>query len=164
MFRDLTRFAVAAASVLGAVVARAENMAPACPSPLANVEWPNNLGTPASAASGGSLCLQGDPAAVQLEVHRTTVAAVLAALSTAYRISYQSATALDQARDGTYSGPLGQVIARMLAGYNYVIKNDGEALTVIIIGRTGDQPAAGAIATQADEKPVRAAARVSRNR
>jgi hypothetical protein len=41
--------------------------------------------------------------------------------------------------DGTYAGPLGQVLSRLLAGYNYAIKQGDAEIDVIIVSSHGEQ-------------------------
>ncbi len=87
-------------------------------------------------ALGASLQLQGDPAAVRLETRRTSLASVLAALGAAYHMSIRSAVMLDELRDGTYTGSLRYVIARLLDGYNYVIEENHATLDVFVVGKS----------------------------
>jgi hypothetical protein len=111
--------------------------------------------------TGSSLCVQGGPAAVQLEVRRTTIAAALSALFAAYQVSYRSTAALDEERDGTFRGSLRYVISRLLEGYNYVIKQQNSNLAVIIFNKKGQQAIPGQVITEANQNRV--AAQVSRN-
>jgi hypothetical protein len=87
-------------------------------------------------ARGASLQLKGDPARVRLEARRTSVASALAALGTVYHMSIRSAVMLDELRDGTYTGPLRDVIARLLDGYNYVIEENHATLDVFVVGKS----------------------------
>ncbi len=114
--------------------------------------------------AAGLLCLQGGRKAVHLEVHQATVAAVLSALSTAYKISYRSSIALNETRDGVYAGSLERVITRLLNDYDYVIKPGKSTLDVLIFDEKGEQPVPAPITTEYGETPVRPAARVSRTR
>jgi hypothetical protein len=92
---------------------------------------------PASDAS--LLHVQGGPAAVHLEVHRTTIAQVLAALMTAYDMSYSASIPLERLLDGTYTGSLRRVVFRVLQGYNFTIEQDNTKLVVIIFDKGGEQ-------------------------
>jgi hypothetical protein len=112
---------------------------------------------------GGSLLLQRSPAAIRLQACRTTVAAVLSALSD-YGISYRSSIALNEARNGTYAGSLAQVITRVLDGYNYVIKHDSSRLEIIIYGNKGKQAVAAPIVTQVSQNSERPPHAVARTR
>jgi hypothetical protein len=87
----------------------------------------------------GSLRIQGDAAAVHLDVRKTTVRDVLATLAGTFDVSFRSATALDEVRDGTYQGSLRQVIGRVLDGYDYAIKQDSSTLDVIVFEKVGEQ-------------------------
>jgi hypothetical protein len=87
----------------------------------------------------GSLQVEGDTAAVHLDVHKTTLRDVLATLSGTFDVSVRSATALDEVRDGTYRGSLRQVIARVLEGYDFAIKQEQSKLDVIVFEKVGEQ-------------------------
>ena len=86
----------------------------------------------------GVLQVQGDAAAVHLELRGTTIKDVLTALSGPFNVSFRSAITLDEVRDGTYQGSLAHVIARVLAGYNYVVKYESSELDVIVFGKVGE--------------------------
>jgi hypothetical protein len=102
-----------------------------------------------SGTPGASLQLNGDPASVRLRTRRTSVANALAALGTAYHVSIRSTIMLDELRDGTYTGSLRYVIARVLDGYNYVIEeNHAATLDVLVIGKSDGK------ATPAPTMPV----------
>jgi hypothetical protein len=92
---------------------------------------------PASNAS--LLHVQGSPAAVHLEVRQTTIAQVLAALMTAYDLSYSASIPLERLLDGTYTGSLRRVVSRVLQGYNFTIEQDDAKLVVIIFDKGGEQ-------------------------
>jgi hypothetical protein len=102
-----------------------------------------------SDAPAASLQLNGDPASVRLQTRRTSVASALAALGAAYHVTIRSAVMLDALRDGTYTGSLRYVIARLLDGYNYVIEEDRAAtLEVMVVGKSDGK------ATPAPTMPV----------
>jgi len=92
---------------------------------------------PASDAS--LLHVQGSPAAVHLEAHRTTIAQVLSALITNYDMSYSASIPLDRMLDGTYTGSLRRVVSRVLQGYNFAIEQENAKLTVVIFDKGGEQ-------------------------
>lgn len=89
----------------------------------------------------GAVRVRGDATAVRLDAHRTTIADVLAALNASFDLSYSSWIALDEEINGTYTGSLKRVIARVLDGYNYVIKQDNAKLDIIVLGRRGERAA-----------------------
>ncbi len=102
-----------------------------------------------SGAPAASLQLNGDPASVRLQTRHTSVANALAALGAAYHVSIRSTVMLDELRDGTYTGTLGYVIARLLDGYNYVIEEDrATTLNVFVVGKSDGK------ATPAPTMPV----------
>jgi hypothetical protein len=71
-------------------------------------------------------------------VHQARLADVLTALAR-FNIRYRSPVVLNKVIDGTYGGPLGHVLSRLLAGYNYAIKQDDAEIDVIIVSRYGEQ-------------------------
>jgi hypothetical protein len=95
-----------------------------------------------SGAPGASLQLNGDPASVRLQARRTSVASALAALGAAYHVTIRSAVTLDELRDGTFTGSLRYVIARLLNGYNYVIEEDrATTIDVLVVGKSDGKAA-----------------------
>jgi hypothetical protein len=94
------------------------------------------------ATNASLLHVQGSPAAVHLEVRQTTIAQVLAALMTAYDMSYSASIPLQRLLDGTYTGTLRRVVSRVLQGYNFAIEQDNTKLVVIIFDKGGEQPIA----------------------
>jgi hypothetical protein len=86
---------------------------------------------------GHSLHIEGDATALRVEVRQTTIADVLSALAR-FNIRYRSSTGLDEVLDGTYAGPLGRVVGRLLNGYDYAAKVDGLKLEVMVFGKRGE--------------------------
>jgi hypothetical protein len=85
----------------------------------------------------GSLHIDGDAAALHVQVQQTTIADVLSALET-FNMRYRSSIGLDETLNGSYAGSLGHVVARLLNGYNYATKQDGARLEVTIFGKFGE--------------------------
>ena len=52
-------------------------------------------------------------------------------------MQYRTGIPLDAPVLATYSGSLGQVIARLLDGYDYVIKTNQETTEVVVYGKSG---------------------------
>jgi hypothetical protein len=154
MSRILSAFAVIAAAALVTVGARAQDGALPCHSRLNHGALANNVDAPKSDPTGVSLCLQGAPGAVRLEVHQVALDAVLSALFAAYKVSYRSAVQLNEARDGRYEGTLRHVIARVLDGYNYVIKQENSHLEITIFNTKGKQAVVGPVITEASQNRV----------
>jgi hypothetical protein len=90
------------------------------------------------AQDGSNVRITGDAGALQLDVHRATLAEVLTALGR-FNIRYRSQSALNGVIDGTYGGSLAHVLSRVLDGYNYAIKQSDAKLEVIVVGRRGEQ-------------------------
>jgi hypothetical protein len=162
MSRGLAGSAFAAALVASAASALAQEVLP-CRSRSINVEHASYV--PESKDVVGFLCAQGSPAGIHLEVHQTTITAVLSALRAAYRISYRSSIDLNETRDGVYVGSLREVMSHLLSNYNYVIRLDHATLDIDIFGRKGAHAiAAPAPAVAVNETPTRRVARASRTR
>jgi hypothetical protein len=159
---ELKGFAVMAAVALSTVPLRAEDMPPPCRSRMINVEHANYA--PKSDAVGSTLCAQGRLRTIRLEMRETTIATGLSALSTVYNVSFHSSIALNEARDGTYAGSLGQVISHLLDGYNYVIKHHGLDLDVTIFDKKGEQPVSAPTLAQFNRPSDENRAQVSRSR
>lgn len=87
----------------------------------------------------GTVRVRGDAAAIRLDARHTTIADVLSALNTSFDMSYSSWIVLDEEIDGPYTGSLRRVIAHVLDGYNYVIKQDNAKLDIIVLGRRGER-------------------------
>lgn len=111
-----------------------------------------------------SLRLQGNSAAVQLDVQRNTITEVLSALAASYHISYRSSVMLDQLVDGTYTGTLDDVIMYVLRGYDFVITQNGPRLDVQIVGKSGEKAVASPMAVVIRQHRVPTTTRISRNR
>lgn len=90
------------------------------------------------AASTEAVRIKGDGRALELDVHQARLADVLTALAR-FNIRYRSPVALNKVIDGTYAGALGHVLSRLLAGYNYAIKQGDAEIDVIIVSRHGEQ-------------------------
>ena len=114
-----------------------------------SVRWSVASMTLAALCSGLSLgsmparaavSVQVDAASVQVVADQATVSEVLGALSSALGIRYDTTANLDSIIGGTYSGSLDNVLARILRGYNYVIKTRNATIHVIVIGKAGNLP------------------------
>ncbi len=115
------------------------------------IAWaaPHANGAAITESGSGSVRLQGSAKSLRLEVHDSTIAAVLAAMGRAFHVQYRSATPLDDAISGTYAGPLSRVIAQILHGYDYWIKDEGSGVEVAVSGRSGDRPVPSALSPAA---------------
>jgi hypothetical protein len=81
--------------------------------------------------------VQGEATSVQVVAHQAQVSEVLSALRNTVGMHYDMRPELDSAINGTYRGPLKEVLARILSGYNYVIGNREGRFELIVIDRAG---------------------------
>jgi hypothetical protein len=102
--------------------------------------------------------VRGNPEAVTIEARDTSVEDVLAALSRAFDMDYQSSIDLNKPLRGTYVGPLSQVLTRILQGYNFVLKTDNRRIVVTVVGTlnslAANPSAAGLPASAAPRAPA----------
>jgi hypothetical protein len=82
--------------------------------------------------------VEGNPAEVRITTSQDAISDVLAAVAKTFNIQYRSAIPLDAAANASYSGSFGQVISRLLDGYNYVIKREPEGTEIVVFGRRGE--------------------------
>ena len=85
---------------------------------------------------GRSLQIEGDATALHVEVQQTTITDVQSALNK-FNVRYRSSIRLDETLNGTYTGSLRHIVARLLNGYNCAAKQDGLRLEVTIYGKDG---------------------------
>ena len=82
--------------------------------------------------------VEGSPVAVRVTTSQDTIADVLSAFATTFKVKYRTSIPLDAAANGIYTGSFGQVIGRLLDGYNYVIKNEQETTEIVVFGKRGE--------------------------
>src|ERR1700731_158292 len=93
----------------------------------------------ASSPADAQVRVEGSIAPLRIEATRVPLADVLAALGPALNVQYRTAVALQTEISGSYAGPFGQVIARLLDGYNYVLRSDRDSIEVQVVGRHGER-------------------------
>ena len=76
--------------------------------------------------------VQGEMRDVRVEAHDASVGEILAALGERFGLRYRG-TLGSGGITATIEGPLRQVVARVLAGYNYVIAARSDGLEVIVL-------------------------------
>jgi hypothetical protein len=96
--------------------------------------------------------VRGSPQAVRIEARDTPVEEILAALGRAFGMHYQLLANVDKRVSGTYVGPLPRVLARILDGYNFILKTDNGSIAVTVVGTPN---AAAAAPASSDPKVVR---------
>jgi hypothetical protein len=89
--------------------------------------------------------VSGGADAVTIETQEATLEQVLAALRASFRFRYRSTAALDRVINGTYSGSLSRVIARLLEDQSYVIQSSQNELAVVILGPSRPAQVAGPV-------------------
>lgn len=82
--------------------------------------------------------VEGTPVAVRVTANQAAISDVLAAVAANFNAKYRSAIPLDAPAGPAYAGSLAQVIARLLDGYNYVVKRNGDAAEIVVFGRRGE--------------------------
>jgi hypothetical protein len=129
----------------------------AAPPQLKNPVSEADPATPTPQRGSNLVRVQGDAAAVQLDVRQTTTANALSALATTFNFSYRSTISLDEELNGTYEGSLAQVISQVLEGYDYVIKHENSNLDVVVFEKSGGQavpsPAPNPVGAQSQAVP-----------
>lgn len=76
--------------------------------------------------------VQGRADDVLVEAHDASVEEILAALSERFALRYRGTPGIG-AVTAKFEGPLRRVVARVLAGYNYVIEDRGDSIEVIVL-------------------------------
>lgn len=107
----------------------------------------------APATAGAEVRVEGSAASVHVSTDQDTIADVLSALGAAFRLRYRSAVPLSAAAGPAYSGSLRQVIARLLDGYNYLVKVDQETTEISVLGSRGQAAIPPAPAAKAAMPP-----------
>ena len=91
--------------------------------------------------------VEGSPAAVRVTAKQASVADILAAIATIFRVKYRAAIPLETTVTGTYSGSLPTVLNSLLENYDYVIERRQQAIGISVFrvhgSAPGRQPAAG---------------------
>lgn len=82
--------------------------------------------------------IEGTPDAVRVTTGQDAIADVLKAFAATFNVKYRTTSPLDAAAGPRYEGSLTQVIARLLAGHNYVIKRDRDTTEIVVFGRRGE--------------------------
>jgi len=154
MMRRVTRVAVVLSAViieafiitkvvhtLGSRAPQLKSVALSSPSLAPSGSNPDFTGVvpPLPEDADGSLRVQGNADAVQVEIHQASITKALSVLASTFNFRYRSSIALDEILNNTYAGSLRQVLSSMLNGYNYTIKYENSQLDLVIFGRRGEQ-------------------------
>jgi hypothetical protein len=91
-----------------------------------------------AATSRAEVHVEGSPDAVRVTTSRDAIGEVLSAFATTFNVQYRTAIPLDAQANAAYSGSFGQVISRLLDGYNYVIKREQDSIEIVVFGVRGE--------------------------
>ncbi len=94
--------------------------------------------------------VRGDARAVQVDATRSNVGEVLSALESAFQVRVKTSMVLDRAVTGTFTGSLGQILSRMLQGYNFFIRRQAAEIQVTVVASEGN----GAVAAARPRAPT----------
>jgi hypothetical protein len=97
-----------------------------------------------ASAAFAEVHVEGNPAALRFTASGDAVSDVLAAFAAQWPVTYRTSVPLNAAIEGAYSGSLSQVVARLLDGYNYVIKQESGLTEIIVFGKQGEAAVAPA--------------------
>lgn len=84
-----------------------------------------------SAFAATEIQRQGDELEVQAE--NASIKEILDALSGQFNLIYNQSSAVGRVLTGRFSGPLKQVLARVLAGNDYVIAMSGDTTRIVVL-------------------------------
>jgi hypothetical protein len=101
--------------------------------------WPLVLAAAPSTAEA-ELRIKGNVQSMTVEAIDAPLEEVLADLSAAFNMAIRTSMRLDIRVSGTYRGPLQEVVGRLLADQDYVIKYAPAAVEVTIIGPSNRGP------------------------
>ncbi len=76
--------------------------------------------------------VSGETAAIRLVASEASLGQVLEALSTHYGVQSRLPPNLDRPVTGTYGGSLGQLLSRLLQGYNFVVETSASGTRVVV--------------------------------
>ena len=77
---------------------------------------------------------------MQVRVENDTVGHVLEALGQNVSLHYRSAAPLNKVIGGSFSGSLEQVVSRVLAGYDFVVRYNLQGVELFVVGESGAAP------------------------
>jgi hypothetical protein len=78
--------------------------------------------------------VSGAPEAVRIEAREASLEEVFRALVAKFELHYHAKVPLDRPVNGVFTGSLSRVMARLLEGYDYVVKRSADGTQVMILG------------------------------
>ena len=103
------------------------------------------IATSFASPSLGAARIEGRIDALTVEASDATLAEVLSALSARFAVRIRAPQLTDQRVDGSFHGPLQWVLARLLAGHNYIARYSDGAVEIAVLGVAGSPANAAAI-------------------
>ena len=81
--------------------------------------------------------VRGTRASVHVVAHNAKVSEVLRALTeTLESFGCKETASLDDVISGSYTGPVDDVLRRILRGYDYIITSRGTAMDILVVGKS----------------------------
>ena len=102
--------------------------------------------------------IEGSQNDVDLRVRNASIGDVLAALAARFKLTYRAPPNLTGELSGRYSGPLNQVLARILDGVDYVVEASDEGIRLVILNPADKAKASPSGAPDNNRSGVSAAA------
>jgi hypothetical protein len=90
------------------------------------------------APASAGVRIDGDVESLEITTDRESISEVLHTLSETFHLKHRTTLPLNAPANTLYSGSLVQVIARLLEGYNYIVKREHEEVEIVVIGRRGE--------------------------
>lgn len=78
--------------------------------------------------------VSGAPDAARVEARGVSLDEVFSALAAKFNLHYRAKVPLERPVNGVFSGSLSRVIARLLDGYDYMVKRGPDGIEVVIFG------------------------------
>jgi hypothetical protein len=76
---------------------------------------------------------------MRLELRDAPIEEVFAALRASFGLRYRSSAALNHRLTGIYEGSLRRVVARLLEGYDFIVKSSAGRVEVVVFDPAGRQ-------------------------
>src|SRR5262249_39371761 len=115
--------------------------------------WPFALAALPSAA-GAEMRIEGHAKSMTVEATDAPLEEVLAGLSAALNVRIRTSKSLNTLVSGTYRGSLQEVVGRLLAGQDYVIKYAADAVEVTILGPSNRGPSIPSLSAMVSAGPA----------
>jgi hypothetical protein len=92
--------------------------------------------------SAAEVRLSGTQERIVIQANGATIAEILAALRSAFDLEVKLKGATARTFTGEYSGSVRQVLLRLLAGEDYILRSDSEGMSIVLIGKSAADNAA----------------------